>query len=701
MVRIIYNGTVLDTLNVDTELTLQVNNYLDIQPGKPFKSGEITLPDTIVNRNALSTLFDADGSIVDRTVENVVYDNGIVSLSGSLVVIGGNRHNITAVFSSGNSIVWVDFGDKTLRDLDWSAYNHTLNKTTIDAADAGTLNALCRYDLCDRGKFIDETVLDGTTARIVTPARVNHIERYPIFNIAEMLKFVFKQYHLKTNFIIDSWFTSLYQLFNQSTDIRNSKEWLNDALFKTIGSAGATFENLAPIMREWTAFDIAATITLADTVDDSFDNGANFDPTTKKYTIPETGTYRFKMIVTDGTVIFTQGGGTVGLAYTLTGTGDPRIYCKIVSGEKGIIGFIDTTEITGTSGNFNVTCDTGYIELNAGDTVDCAYGTKGTYYIDSPGTKFQCSLACKDVQFLNDVSRYYGYGSTVEIKNLMPDYKVNDWLKRVFNHFGIVSQYSSETNIVRLTVQADYTTYDLTTFLDPTTGENECTENFTYELQFKKDGADKYSEWWYEQNDTQTGAYKSRDNGQDKRIFYSDFSNTVMQIPYRIKGTMDAPLIPVLWQSVPTRTRVMDFRGADYVPAYRTTFNDRILKYTGSNARTYPFAYHLPHAAGNRISGHVVENRAFQLFTSAGITFDNDFFLRLHKYNFERICNGYILSIQGTLPPSYLNALINCTDDRHMAMPVFIGLEPFVGNYTIQEITTNGILTQLTLIKNG
>ncbi len=61
------------------------------------------------------------------------------------------------------------------------------------------------YDLADRGKFIDTDAIDL-------------IERYPAFNLSEMLKVIFKDYDLKSNFIGQPWFDDIYLLFTQSND---------------------------------------------------------------------------------------------------------------------------------------------------------------------------------------------------------------------------------------------------------------------------------------------------------------------------------------------------------------------------------------------------------------------------------------------------------------------------------------------------
>jgi hypothetical protein len=122
------HGAVLDIIEQQSELTLEAIEYRSFSPGKPFKSGGLSIPETSNNRAALGSLFDVDGSEKNRIIENVLFENDSCSIQGSLVITGQTYENrintLTGFFISGTGLLWLDLADKNLRELDWSAYEH-------------------------------------------------------------------------------------------------------------------------------------------------------------------------------------------------------------------------------------------------------------------------------------------------------------------------------------------------------------------------------------------------------------------------------------------------------------------------------------------------------------------------------------------------------------------------------------------------
>ena len=668
-------GSILDIIEQEAEISFQAVDYDNFAPGKPFKSGQLSIPETANNRAILGSLFDADGSNKTRIIEGATYQNDLISLQGSIVITGQtfeNRINVlTGFFVSGNALLWLDFGDTTMRELDWSDYNHVLNYTNVMASEAGTLNDLVVYDLCDRGKLIDDYTVDL-------------IERYPAFNIAAMLRRIFRGYDIKSNFITDTWFTKVYQLFTGTNEIRNDADWEETALINVGKTAAQTIAlTVTASPKEFTLSDTL--ITFNDVSDPHFDNGNNF--ASNVYTVPETGTYRFIFDASASMPLGTIPGD-------LSGTVKFNIYADAVKIAESTYTILNQP----TNSISNLIVDSDYIELAAGAAVSCYVNVFGEYTGTMSAGDIIVSTTCT---LVNKVSRYYGYGSTVDISKLMPDRKVNDWLSDLFQHFGIIPQYSNETNIVRLDMwQRQTTGTDLSYSLDPLTGQAEYTEPFSYEVNFAVDNSDQYAEDWYKRNETETGNYKS-DNGEKvTRIFQSAWSNTVMRNPNQLSvAGADVAKIPVLWQQVPKT-----FLSTD-LPAWKTTFNKRLLLYAGAQTETYQFAYHV---AG---TGRTVTNEDFVQFAPydpvamLSIEFANrngyhGLHERCHKAQIARINNGLSLTIQGVIGTTYLNDLINCDDTVNLRTAVYINFNPFIGFYTVQKLTTDGVISQLQLIRN-
>ncbi len=690
-------GSILDIIEQEAEISFQAVDYDNFQPGKPFRSGQLSIPETANNRAILGSLFDADGSNKTRIIEGATYQNDAISLQGSIVITGQTYEKkiniLTGFFVSGNALLWLDFGDLTLQDVNWSDYNHVLNFTNVQLSETEALNDLVVYDICDRGKFIDDTVVDL-------------IERYPAFNIASMLRRIFRGYDLQSNFLTSTWFTKIYLLFTGSADIRNTEDFKESALVQLSGGGGYVYTDTD--LNAWTDIAKVEQFSLVDTGTDDFDNGLNFDPVTHVYTVPETGTYRFKTTIS-GTILTDDGTGTEADMRFNSGGGNPKIEWYFLLNGTTVIGLNSTQEYDFSSGSVVFTgeiVDTDFLELTAADTVELYWSITGQYFITSPpATGFEMTTAATAV-VTNQVSRYYGYGSTVDISKLMPTTKVNDWLSELFQHFGITPQYSNETNIIRLDTWARQTTgTDLSYSLDPLTGQAEYMEPFNYEVRFAVDSSDQYGSDWFKRNEAEDGNYRAENGEKVLRVFQSAYSNTVMQKPYRLQiGTDALAKIPVLWQDIP-KSAWFSVGIILEVPAWRTNFNQRLLLYSGLQAEKYNFAYHVA------VTGRTVTDEFYAQLTPydsaalLSIEFaDRTGYIglheRCHKAQIARINNGLSLTIQGVVPLTYLNDVINCDSTVNLRTSVYINFEPFVGYYTVQKLTTDGVISQLQLIRN-
>jgi len=692
----ISHGAILDIVEQSAEFTFQAVDYGSYEAGKPFKSGMLSLPETANNRAALGSLYDTDGANKTRIIENVLYENESIAIEGSLVITGQSYQNrintLTAFFVSGNALMWLDFGDTKLKDLDWSFAEHTLNYDSVINSEFGAIGGLIVYDLCDRGKFIDQDTVDL-------------IERYPAFNLTKMLQVIFTGYDLQSNFITDTWFQTAFLIFTQTNEIRNDDDWKESALITVSGLFDGYTDN---VMNAWTNFNHVADALMFDNTGGNFDNGGNWDNGSHSYTAPELGTYRFKFII-DGSITIDDGSGDPpDLRFNSLG-GNPKVMMRILK-DSTLIAYYETQEFDFHLGTeqFEHTLDTDYIELNAGEEITCTWEIQGQYRVnDPPGTIFELIMDGTGT-LVNQVSRYYGYGSTVDPSALMPDLKVNDFLKMLFFHFGITPQYSIATNIVRLDVfEKSQDGTDLTYSVDPTTGEIEYMEAFDFDFQFKPDTADRYSVDWYERNPNETGNYKANNGNKVKKTIQSDFSNTVMQPAYRLDA--DRVKIPTMWGKLPDAAEPFYYTHA-VVPEWKTTFNYRILCRAGLETNTYKFGYHVANV------GRTVTDKQFIVFTSmydyqdiAAVQVNFEFadrdgfqglFNALHKAYVNRINNGSTLIIQGKADVNFLTKIANCDPDFHIAKPVYIGCEPYVGTYTIQKIVTDGVMCQFTLILN-
>lgn len=684
MVKVIYNGVVLDVLETSAEITFAYNDFMNLQVGKPYKSSELTLPASPVNLTAIGELFDRTGANRNRTLTNVLFDIGLLQINGNLVIYAQQGMFLKAVFVSGNALAWVDFRDTKLNQLNWSEFDYTLSESTISMAEAGTLNSLVRYDLCDRGKMIDDPV-------------VSIVERFPLFHLDTMFTKIFEKYNVESNFRSADWWQKLYLLYTGTDEIQNTDEWKTSALFKAIGDCSKTYTSPVGV-NGWRDFSIQGVNAMVDN-GRGFDNGNNFNAVSQVYVVPDDGTYRFKAKVNIAVDLANQSTGLPSLRFNSAG-GKPRIYLRIKNNGM-VVALDDTNEFTLTgAGRVTavITVDTDFLNFRQADQVTFECGVYGQWLQDAMNTELRGQVSDKVAEFYNSVSRMYGTFSDVEIYKLMPDVRVNDWLNDIFAHFAITSVYSPETNILRLNTYArSQSIEDITDNIDSATIEAEFTDPFSYELRFKADSSDVFAENWFKTNMQNDGNYKSADLGSTKKIIQSAFSNTVMRMPARLCGITTVK-IPFLWSALESTD--------EPVPGYKTNFNYRILMDMGVQDAKYKFAYHVA-VTTDRTCGRVIEDRDVYLFgvydAVSTIEFCNRGTLtglhdRLHKSYMERIIKGCLVTVTGKISELHLNNIVN-NAVQNITSPVYLGIQNYEGVYQIQSITTDGEETKYELIR--
>lgn len=121
-------------------------------------SKTITLPGTKNNNKIFGQLFEVDvysSFNPNLKTDVVLYVDGVENLRGILRISSITRlenkidYNITIIGSIGN--IFSAIGDNYLEDLDFSAYNHTYNKTSIEASWTPTLGDGYVYPMIDYG----------------------------------------------------------------------------------------------------------------------------------------------------------------------------------------------------------------------------------------------------------------------------------------------------------------------------------------------------------------------------------------------------------------------------------------------------------------------------------------------------------------------------------------------------------------------
>lgn len=404
------------------------------QKGLSHKSYTITLPISTKNNLLLNNLWGV-GAFKTVSFEATYIVSG-VELKGWLKITDVNKQEAKAIFVSGSGYLWERMAGDLMRDIDMSVEDIVLNRANVLASETGT-PFVC-FDLTDRGAFKSVDSIDIT-------------DRYPALNLVQTLTKVFAAYN--TGLTIEDLQGDEYILFMQENEIRNSKEWKQNAVLEArpLKSGGTVPGN---IKRYHTSGTIGSfTITEDLEFDDITSNkGLSWNATTNKYTALETGTYIFKMPYSFRLL---RSQSTTDSFITV------QLYNHTTA--SSIQSVFDTS---GTGWSFDIKCLSGTlnsfpIELTAGDQIGAQirwYGTTAagswelwidhiitfeTLTWDSTIDKIKSSISV-------DASMWYGADSTVEISKVLPDMGVLDFIRATVDYLSADLFYDDRQEVVTL-----------------------------------------------------------------------------------------------------------------------------------------------------------------------------------------------------------------------------------------------------------
>lgn len=215
--RLLIEGQEVDLGEAVVALTKQANDITKPESIQADYSNTITLPDTQKNRVTLGYA-DEVGSETDvpyRVLDAQLYKDGVE------VVPYGKAELMNGSFEldiySGNRNFFDVLGDKSIRELDLSAFNHTWNYADI-VANAGnnTWQQGFVYDLYDRGKALNLGAVDA-------------FDLYPSVFGRAIWEQIFKDagftYTGFTHPMFDRFLVPLAELYEYSDEYRKAREF--------------------------------------------------------------------------------------------------------------------------------------------------------------------------------------------------------------------------------------------------------------------------------------------------------------------------------------------------------------------------------------------------------------------------------------------------------------------------------------------
>lgn len=634
MDKIYINSEQLD-FEGNYSLSLMANNYLEWQPGTAFKSERLTFYNTVKNRRLLGNIFHTGADT--SNVFEATYKSDIVEMTGYIKILQANHAKAEAVFYSGNGVLWEELKGIKLNEIDCSEYDHVLNVANVEASETYSASNFYLYDLCNRGTRI-------------TAGEVDILERYPAVNLRLLLGKIFDGYSLTGDLINETWFKRLFLLFTQSNEIRNSADWKKDALI----SVGKTSDQVIDISFTETPAAFLLNATLITFVDSApfFDNGSNFASNT--FTVPETGTYRlFYNIKVTLLFGFSIGGSIDGTAIIFIYKNDSAYLYKEI-------------ELKTVTVNIDESFDTGFTEFIEGDTFKAYIYCTGSY----TSTLVTATARVEDTTvFFNELSRWYGYGSTVEMSAILPDITALDFINDIFNYFCLFPFYDVEGRVINLTqLKTDPESFDISDRINPKDGVTfEIPENTNFKLSFADDSNDKYYKFAVDNGIVEDGSYELNNGAKEtKEIRLNKLSDTFMD--YFDNPSSVTFKVPKLWN---------DLTGLKW----STKFNLRILYFEGLE----DFSYKLNHGIDTGVVQTTMD--AAPILTnysetdSINLTFETigtvEGLAKYHRRIFDSMAAGKLATCIVKLTASEIANFYACVSGKDLRTPVYISL-PYI-----------------------
>ena len=382
-------------------LTKQVKSVQEVKAKSDFTQS-FTIPASDHNNSIFNHYYDI--SIVGGYNAHVKVDakievHGLQLFEGVIELLGvtfkdNQPHDYSIVFYGDIKSLASTFGEQTLKDVDLTAYDHTLNQTNVVNSWADNLfSGAVKYPIWD---FTEGVMYGGTGVDIphniaITGRGLAIDDLRPAIKLKTLFEKCITHAGFTltgTNLFSDSYFDDLMMLPVEKAG------YLHDPAIKTENnfSATATAQPTGLSNKKYT-------IQFYDT--EVSDPNNNFDPSKGQYVAPLEGRYTF-------TFSFDLTARPLGGKYFVAATKNGYRFANL----------FDTRDIASHSTEFMV-------YLQAGDVIKIAIVAKDSFTADT------IAFACTE-------SPYSRGGRTIKMQDVMPPVKITDFIQGVLTTFNAV-----------------------------------------------------------------------------------------------------------------------------------------------------------------------------------------------------------------------------------------------------------------------
>jgi hypothetical protein len=336
-------------------------------------------------------------------------------LRGKIGVIESSN-DMVEITLDGND--WTeDIAKNKLSDLDFSSENFVLSESVVETSWAGS-DKFYRYPMVNFGAL--------ARGEYMATAQWDPVDFGPWFRVKSILAKIFPKYTIVSTFFDSAYAKEIYM--SGKRKIANAN-FLNNKKFNAYVNLDADNYDEVVIPTTENGEAIVNKYVYADRVEinaPTLDEGGNFG--LDHYTIPETGTYRFRINFNLNCIwdpgLWPLDGGAIQL----------KIVKRTGVNDTTIVSYTDGTAVDTTDWNKVYTLDTHYIDLVEDDIiwVGCYLHAAGTNTGPNPETLKVYIEGGASNRFWNEVNPWClfdGVGKTIVVSDNMPDMTQLNFLK--------------------------------------------------------------------------------------------------------------------------------------------------------------------------------------------------------------------------------------------------------------------------------
>lgn len=655
----LYIGTDLADFDEAFNVVFSIGDIRNDQFGNNNKSYTLNLPLTKTNKKLLKYINQADVTSEPEDTGRL-YLGELLIISGVVKVLNVDDNHAKIIIESDT---WIEeLKDRKMTELDLSSHDHTFNPTNIVASWSASYPAY-RYPMIYFGGLISGE--NGGSANWLTGDFI------PMISIVTLINKILEPYTIVSSWLAESFIKDLFILCNQK--VADEEFIQNKALQAQVNLSTDNYDtgsSSTNIMVE-----ILKDIQFSNEITDEGE-----DWITDTYTVPETGTYRFKTSITMVNTAYENPNLTINQEeFTIDINKNGSSQASFDAGVYSSTELID---------DVTVELDTGYIYCEAGDLITVAIYATVSVTVNS-GTQTITIYTVPIYSFVENVwgmaNRFLGSGYTISFEEMLPDITQIDFLSIIKSIFNLKFWFDKSKQNLYIEPWDDFvssTVIDLTDYVDNTDFPVDIISkefNKTIIMRFTGDDKDKSFEEYLNVNTELPGQKEISltSNFAKQDITYKDceFATILTGKNYTLQDySID---IPIIWKEVPVSPYTIFERLAD--------FKTRIVEWKGltgglswyfesSSKSTYP----------------KIEALDFS-------DIYNSYWIKHYHY----VDKGKIYTVKIKLTPQFLNQFFTVVDTaaNEGFRPTYkITIKGIENYFFLQSMTTDGDIAELELV---